>query len=63
MTMCILQKFSFLHTEGIPHDGTAKKETVVIAVPLTVLVYLLATVGLVFTLFCFGFIFYFRKSK
>ena len=50
-------------TDGVPHDGTPIKQTVVIAVPLTVVMYLLATTGVVFTLICFGFTVYFRKSK
>ena len=52
-----------LPTDGVPHDGTPIKETVVLAVPLTVVMYLLATTGVVFTFICFIFTVYFRKSK
>ena len=48
---------------GIPHDGTPFKEIVGIAVPLTISVYILASVGIVFAIVCFVFVFYFREKK
>ena len=48
---------------GIPHDGTPFKEVLGIAVPLTVSIYIFASVGIVFAIVCFVFVFYFRKKK
>ena len=52
-----------MYTGGIPHDGTPTKETVTIATPLTVIMYIFASAGVLFTVCCFGFVFYFRKAK
>ena len=48
---------------GIPHDGTPFKEVLGIAVPLTASIYIFASVGIVFAIVCFVFVFYFRKKK
>ena len=61
--MCAYTHYISPPTGGVPHDGTPIKQTVVLAVPLTVVMYLLATTGVVFTFICFGFTVYFRKSK
>ena len=53
---------SFL-IEGIPPDGTPFEDIVTVPVPFTVVMYILTSVGVVFTIFCLVFVIYFRKTK
>ena len=47
----------------MPYDGVPNPETDKVAVPLAVVVYLLAVAGIVFALVCFAFNFAFRKTR
>ena len=44
--MCAYTHYISPPTGGVPHDGTPIKQTVVLAVPLTVVMYLLAQLEL-----------------
>ena len=59
--MCF--KISFFLADGIPNDGIPLRDTVTVALPLTVMFVLLATAGLVFTIVCLAFNFIFRNKK
>ena len=47
----------------IPYDGVPIEEDVTVALPLTVIVILLATAGIAFTIACLIFNFVFREKK
>ena len=61
--MCVKIMFSLYYADGIPNDGIPLKDTVTVAIPLTVMFILLATAGLVFTIVCLAFNFIFRNKK
>ena len=50
-------------TDGIPNDGIPRKDTVTIAIPLSVVYTILAIAGLLFSVACLIFNFIFREKK
>ena len=52
-----------LYTDGIPYDGVPINQIVSIHVAVSVIFFVLATVGIAFAVFCIIFNFIFRNKK
>ena len=50
-------------TGGIPYDGVPVHVLVTVSVPLSVVYYVVATVGIILSVACCAFNFAFRKTK
>ena len=52
-----------MNTGGIPNDGSPITKVTVVDLSATVILYLLATLGIVFTIFCLIFNIIFKDKK
>ena len=55
--------YNILYIDGVPYDGVPEEEIITAHTSVTVILVILATAGLVFTVVCLVFNFIFRKRK
>lgn len=61
--MCVLLRSTITIADGVPYDGVPEEEIVTVHVSVTAVFVFLATAGLVFTVLCLVFNFFYRKKK
>ena len=62
-SICMLNINNILYIDGVPYDGVPEEEVVTVHTSVTVILAILATAGLVFTVVCLAFNFIFRKRR
>ena len=60
---CLKRYAFFVHADGIPPDGTPRNVTVTFKVGITVTYYIIASVGIAFTVMCLIFNIRYRNTR